>query len=48
MVEPPAPTASKIDCKEKRKMGNRKMFHLAEIEVTFQPANGKLREVFGT
>ncbi len=25
-------------------MGNRKMFHLAEIEVTFQPANGKLRE----
>jgi hypothetical protein len=25
-------------------MGNRKMFHLPEIEVTFQPANGKLRE----
>jgi hypothetical protein len=43
MVEP-APTASKIDCIEKGKMGNRKMFHLAEIEVTFQPANRKLRE----
>jgi hypothetical protein len=44
MVEPPPPTSSKIDCIEKGKMGNRKMFHLAEIEVTFQPANGKLRE----